>query len=147
MENNSSNKVQKESHYRSIIKGITWRIIGTLDTMLLSFIVTGKFNTAVKIGFTEVFTKIFLFWLHERIWQYFLYDRIQTQLISIIKTISWRVVGTIDTLIISWFFTGEFKQGASIASIEVITKLILYYFHERAWLLLPKGSIRKIFNK
>ncbi|MCB0536958.1 MAG: DUF2061 domain-containing protein [Bacteroidetes bacterium] len=115
--------------------------------MLLSFIVTGKFNTAVKIGFTEVFTKIFLFWLHERIWQYFLYDRIQTQLISIIKTISWRVVGTIDTLIISWFFTGEFKQGASIASIEVITKLILYYFHERAWLLLPKGSIRKIFNK
>lgn len=147
MKEKIENSIQKESHYRSIIKGITWRIIGTLDTMLLSFIITGKLDTALKIGFTEVFTKIFLFWLHERLWQLILVDKNQTPLISAIKTISWRIVGTLDTLIISWFYTGEFKQGASIASVEVITKLVLYYFHERAWLLVPKGSIRKIFKR
>lgn len=58
----------KEQHYRSIIKGITWRIIGTLDTIFLSWLFTGSITTALKIGGIEVFTKIFLFYLHERVW-------------------------------------------------------------------------------
>ena len=58
----------KDGHLRSIVKGATWRIIGTLDTIFLSFIFTGKIEKALKIGFIELFTKIFLFWLHERVW-------------------------------------------------------------------------------
>ena len=52
---------------------------------------------------------------------------------SIIKTISWRTIGTIDTMVISYIITGNLVMAASIGSIEVVTKMILYYFHERAW--------------
>lgn len=60
--------MQKDKHFISLTKGVTWRIIGTLDTMLLSYIFTGSIGDALKIGTTEVFTKIFLFYLHERFW-------------------------------------------------------------------------------
>lgn len=52
---------------------------------------------------------------------------------SVLKSISWRIVGTIDTIFISWFITGEIKMALTIGSIEVVTKMILYYFHERTW--------------
>ena len=51
----------------------------------------------------------------------------------ILKTITWRIIGTLDTMILSWIITGNWKWGVAIGSIEVITKMILYYFHERAW--------------
>jgi uncharacterized membrane protein len=49
------------------------------------------------------------------------------------KTITWRCVASLDTILISWFITGSWKLGASIGLIEVISKMFLYYFHERAW--------------
>lgn len=52
---------------------------------------------------------------------------------SILKSISWRVVGTIDTMIISYIITGELAMAASIGGIEVFSKVLLYYLHERAW--------------
>ena len=51
----------------------------------------------------------------------------------ILKTISWRLVGTLDTVIISWPVTGSYAWGLTIGGIEIISKMILYYFHERAW--------------
>ena len=53
---------------------------------------------------------------------------------SVYKTISWRVIATTDTFIISYFVTGYFAWATAIASVEVFTKMFLYYFHERAWL-------------
>jgi len=138
---------KKESHIRSIIKGISWRIIGTIDTMLLSYLITGNLQQALKIGFTEVFTKILLYWLHERVWQYFLVGKQQSRVISIVKAASWRLLGSIDTLLISWHISESLKSGMSIASLELVTKMILYYFHERAWLKVPKGTLRKVFKK
>lgn len=55
---------------------------------------------------------------------------------SIVKAVSWRVVGTMDTMIISWFITGELTMALTIGSIEVITKMVLYYGHERIWNLI-----------
>ncbi len=52
---------------------------------------------------------------------------------SIVKTISWRVTGTVDTFIVSYLITGKIGLAASISVVEVFTKLILYYFHERLW--------------
>jgi uncharacterized membrane protein len=51
----------------------------------------------------------------------------------ILKTISWRVIGTIDTMILSWLITGSWKWGLAIGGTEVITKMVLYYLHERVW--------------
>jgi uncharacterized membrane protein len=52
---------------------------------------------------------------------------------SLLKTISWRVVGTVDTMLIAYILTGELTVAFSIGSVEVFTKLILYYLHERVW--------------
>lgn len=52
---------------------------------------------------------------------------------SIAKAISWRVIGTLDTLVISYLLTGEVAIAASIASVDFITKMFLYFFHERLW--------------
>jgi uncharacterized membrane protein len=59
---------------------------------------------------------------------------------SIVKAISWRMVGTIDTIVISFFITGEIKMALSIGMVEVITKMVLYFFHERIWNLVKWGK-------
>jgi adenylylsulfate kinase len=58
----------KDSNLRSIVKAISWRAVGTLDTFVLSWLITGEVKLAVAIGGTEVFTKMFLYWAHERVW-------------------------------------------------------------------------------
>ncbi len=57
-----------DKHSRSLLKAISWRAAGTLDTIFVSFIVTGRIKLAVSIGFVELFTKVGLFYLHERVW-------------------------------------------------------------------------------
>ena len=52
---------------------------------------------------------------------------------SIAKAISWRVIGTLDTLVVSYLLTGEIVLATSIASVDFVTKMILYFFHERIW--------------
>ena len=57
-----------EKHYRSLVKAISWRATGTADTILISWLITGQMKWALSIGFVELFTKIFLYYVHERIW-------------------------------------------------------------------------------
>ncbi|MFS4417755.1 DUF2061 domain-containing protein [Maribacter sp. 2307ULW6-5] len=59
--------------------------------------------------------------------------RSERPLRSVVKAISWRVIGTLDTLLISYLLTGEVTIAASIATIDFITKMFLYFFHERLW--------------
>jgi len=61
----------------------------------------------------------------------------------ILKTITWRVIGTLDTMIISWAVTGSWQWGLAIGGIEVFTKMILYYIHERAWYKFSKFGVKK----
>jgi uncharacterized membrane protein len=58
---------------------------------------------------------------------------------SFIKAVSWRTVGTIDTFIISFFVTGKVSLAGSIAAVEVVTKIMIYYLHERVWAAVPWG--------
>jgi uncharacterized membrane protein len=51
----------------------------------------------------------------------------------IAKSVTWRIIGTLDTILLSWFITGSLKWGVTIGGVELFTKMILYYFHERAW--------------
>jgi len=60
-------------------------------------------------------------------------ERVDKPIKSIMKTVSWRIVGTLDTMIISYFITGTVTAALSIGTVEVLTKTILYYFHERLW--------------
>ena len=52
---------------------------------------------------------------------------------SLVKAVSWRITGSIDTFVLSLIFTGSVKVAGSIAGAEAIMKMILYYLHERAW--------------
>jgi uncharacterized membrane protein len=66
-----------EKQYRSIMKAISWRATGTLDTIVISYLVTGHLRWALSIGVVELFTKITLYYLHERIWNRIRFGRVQ----------------------------------------------------------------------
>ncbi len=153
-----------ESHLRSIIKGISWRIIGTLDTMMISYFVqffnlsftrqttrketaSGEmFSNAFLIGMIEFVTKIVLYYFHERVWLLYLKERSQTKQISAAKAVTWRIIGSLDTMLWSGVVLKDMEKGVLIGFLEIFTKIILYYFHERLWHRLPIGTVRKWFG-
>ncbi len=63
-----------------------------------------------------------------------------TKLRSVLKAISWRIVGTLDTMCLGWLITGSPLVGLKIGALELITKFVLYYFHERIWLQSTFGT-------
>lgn len=119
------------SRKRHIAKAITWRIVGTLDTILLSWFISGNPLTGLKIGFAEVLTKMVLYYFHERVWFRAKVDDSRKR--HILKSISWRILGTLDTMTLAWIITGDPYTGLKIGATEVLTKMVLYYLHERAW--------------
>ncbi|SMO86251.1 Uncharacterized membrane protein [Saccharicrinis carchari] len=58
----------KEKRYRTLLKTISWRLTGTMDTFLISYLITGKVGLALSISGVEVFTKMILYYFHERTW-------------------------------------------------------------------------------
>ena len=69
----------RESHLRSFVKAASWRTTGTIDTFILSFFFTGSLKLAGSIAFTEVATKLVLFYLHERVWNHISWGRSATR--------------------------------------------------------------------
>ncbi len=124
-----------ETRGRSIAKALSWRVTGTLDTFLISLVITGHAATAGSIAVTEVLTKTLLFYLHERAWVFVRRHRPgpDSHARSLAKAVSWRVTGTLDTFLLSWLITGHAATAGSIAATEVVTKILLFYLHERAW--------------
>ena len=133
-------KASVDSHARAVAKGVTWRIIGTLDTFLWSWLITHEPIKAGSIASTEVFTKIALFYLHERLWRV-LKIAPNSHVRSLVKAVSWRFVGSLDTFILSMIFTGNAKYAVSIATAEALTKIALYYLHERVWRRVAWGRL------
>lgn len=119
------------SRKRHIAKAITWRIVGSIDTFMLSWIISGNPFTGLKIGFAEVLTKMILYYCHERVWFKAKVDDSKKR--HLLKSISWRILGTLDTMTLAWIITGDPYTGMQIGATEVLTKMILYYLHERAW--------------
>ncbi|WP_304141549.1 DUF2061 domain-containing protein [Mesoflavibacter zeaxanthinifaciens] len=134
----------KDSSYkRHLAKTITWRIVGTIDTIVLSCIISGNPFTGLKIGFSEVITKMILYYLHERTWFKINLSKdgkiLESKKRHIAKTLTWRFIGTLDTIILAWIISGDPLTGLKIGFAEVITKMILYYLHERTWYKINYG--------
>ena len=144
---------KKESHLRSILKGISWRIVATLDTICIVLIITClsdncSIDQAIKIGLIEFIVKLIVYYFHERVWQNINYNKPVTKQRTLFKTVSWRIIATSMTFIISGAVLEAYGEIALyIAITELFTKFVLYYFHERLWLKLPLGKIRNYFLK
>lgn len=108
-----------------------------MDTILLSWTITGDPFIGLKIGLFEVVTKMVLYYLHERIWINVEIEESQRR--HLFKTITWRALGTLDTIVLSWIISGNPFTGLKIGLAEVITKMALYYLHERFWYKINYG--------
>lgn len=126
---------------RHIVKSISWRIIGTIDTFLLSYILTGSFYFGISISGIDFFSKLLLYFFHERIW--FLSKIKEAKRRHLFKTLSWRFIGSSTTLILAWIFTGKLFIGFKIGIVETFTKMILYYIHEKIWYRISFGLIER----
>lgn len=122
---------------RHLAKTISWRIIGTLDTFLLSWLISNDVTVGLKIGVLELVTKMILYYIHERVW--FKSTIKSSNKRHILKTFSWRGIGTLDTIILGWIITGNPLTGLKIGAAEVITKMLLYFGHEKLWYRIDFG--------
>lgn len=154
----------RPTELRMIAKAFSWRVVGSLDTFLLSLLLltflapllgisaggSGHHaRTAGYIAGTEFLTKTLLYYLHERVWTRYRWnvrqraDRIdEGYRRNGAKAVTWRMVGFVDTVILSLIFTGSATLAVSIGSLEVLTKIMLYVFHERLWQRLRFGLVR-----
>lgn len=138
---------KEESHLRSVLKGVSWRVVATIDTILIVLLVTCSLGecsigSALEIGAIEFILKLAIYYGHERIWLWILKSKSITKKLILIKTISWRVFATSATFIISDAVLDSYEGAFWIVMLELITKFVLYYFHERLWLNIPLGIIR-----
>ena len=135
--------MKDHSQKRHIAKTITWRLVGTIDTIILSWIISGNPMIGLKIGMAEMFTKMFFYYFHERVWFKINLTKdgkvLESKKRHIAKTITWRFIGTMDTMLLAWFISGNPLTGLKIGFAEVITKMVLYYFHERVWYKMDFG--------
>jgi len=60
-----------------------------------------------------------------------------------VKALSWRFIGTMDTMLLGWIISGDPMVGVKIGAVELVTKIILYYAHERAWYRLSSYGVKK----
>ena len=122
---------------RHIAKTISWRILGTLDSMFLSWVITGDLKVGMQIGLADVIIKMVLYYLHERVW--FKSSIKNSNRRHLFKTVTWRIIGTITTIILSFWILGNSTHSFQIGGAETLTKTILYYFHEKFWYRLSYG--------
>lgn len=143
--------MKDHSYKRHIAKTITWRIVGTIDTILLSWLLTGNVSLGLQIGAAEFFSKMALYYAHERMWFRINLTKhgkiLESKKRHLAKTISWRVIGSISTMLLAWFISGNPLAGVKIGSAEVVTKMLLYYFHERAWYKVSFGIDKRRSEK
>jgi len=71
----------------------------------------------------------------------------ESRLRSILKACSWRFVATSTTFAITYLVSGKVDFAVTVASVEVVSKMLFYYLHERAWQLVPRGTIRALLHK
>ena len=125
---------------RHLAKSFSWRFIGTLDTLVFAWLITGDLNEGLSISGITTFTKLVWYYLHERWW--FKSSVTDSNKRHIIKTFSWRGIGTLDTIFFGWLITGNPFTGLKIGGIETASKILLYFAHEKLWYKINFGLNR-----
>ena len=116
---------------RHIVKSLSWRFIGTADTLTFSWLITSDLSAGLNTSGITIFTKLLWYYLHERLW--FKSSITNSNKRHMAKTFSWRGIGTLDTILFGWLITGNSLTGLKIGGIETLSKMLLYYGHEKLW--------------
>ena len=122
---------------RHIAKSLTWRFIGTVDTFLFAWLITGDLSQGLNISVITILTKLLWYYIHERFW--FKSSISDSNKRHILKTVSWRMIGTLDTVLFGWIIVGNPLAGLKIGSIETVSKMLLYFGHEKLWYKINYG--------
>jgi uncharacterized membrane protein len=137
-----------ETHLRTIVKIISWRMLITISHIVNAFIVTGSFLTGLKIAGLALIINSTLFWIHERLWNIFQWSRknhdklnfVESHPRSIIKVFSWRILITVSNFIIPFILTGSWGQAILFAGMATLVNMLLYWGHERFWNIIKWGK-------
>jgi uncharacterized membrane protein len=116
---------------RHLAKSLTWRFIGTIDTFVFTWLITGNIEEGINLSAITTITKLIWYYMHERLW--FNSSIADSNKRHIIKTFSWRGIGTLDTIIFSWLIIGNPFLALKIGLFETVSKMLLYYGHEKLW--------------
>ena len=127
---------------RHAAKSLSWRFIGSLDTLLFAWLITGSFSESLNVSLVTTFTKLLWYYLHEQAW--FKSSMADSNKRHIIKTFSWRLVGSLDTIIFGWIITGNPFVGIKIGLFETVSKMLLYFGHEKLWYKINFGLDKRI---
>ncbi len=130
---------------RHFAKSISWRFIGTIDTFVFSWLFTENINEGLSISLITTLTKLIWYYIHELWW--FKSSVLDSNKRHIIKTFSWRGIGTLDTIFFSFLITGNPFTGVKIGLAETVSKMLLYYVHEKLWYKINYGLNEQIKAK
>ena len=130
---------------RHLTKSLSWRCIGSIDTLLFTYLVTGNFGDGINVSVITTFTKLIWYYIHEQLW--YKSGMADSNKRHIIKTFSWRLVGTIDTVVFGWIITGDPLIGLKIGLFETVSKMLLYFGHEKLWYKINYGLDQRIKAK
>jgi uncharacterized membrane protein len=131
----------KETHARTVAKTLTVRVLFTLSHLLNGFIITGAWIIGAQIAGVATLINMFLFWAHERTWNWFQWNRKPEDdkffkdghPRTISKSITWRALITCSNFLIPYFMTGSIGKALAFLTIATFMNLGIYYGHERLW--------------
>ena len=132
----------KVTKNRSLIKSISYRVIGFVNTFLISFLVIndGVNDKTIKyslyLALLVLIIKAITYYFHERFWNIFDFGRLNktvSKMRSILKALTWRIAASTITLISATLITSNLDWTKSIVIYEFINGILIYYVHERIW--------------
>ena len=130
---------------RHLVKAFSWRLIGSIDTFIFAWFITDNFEEGISISGITTFTKLVWFYIHEQFWYNSIIKKANKR--HLYKTFSWRVIGTLDTIVFSWIIIGSPFIGIKIGSAEIFSKMLLYFGHEKLWYQINFGLDRQNRSK
>ena len=134
------------SRKRHIAKTITWRIIATGTTFILTLIFFREDPNATEkaswVALFEASLKMVFYYYHERIW-FKVKLKVRSAIRHLLKTVSWRVIASVTTFLVAFIVFREdptaIQKATGVAIVETFIKMLFYYLHERAWHLSKFG--------
>lgn len=138
-----------DSHYRTVGKVVSWRVLLTISHIVNAFIATGSIITGLQIAGLAAIINSCLYWIHERLWNLTFWNRfrhtsrnfVEGNTRSIVKIITWRVLITFSNILIPYIITGSWGSAVIFAGLATVVNMVLYWSHERLWNFIKFGRL------